>query len=72
MCLWGGVSEAVTLQQGSIEEVRHAVIDAIKAFAPGGGFILSTVGSILQREGWQRKGPMMIETWWKFGKYPLR
>ena len=72
MCLWGGISEAVTLQQGSTEEVRRAVADAIKAFAPGGGFIMSTVGSILQREGWRRKGPILIETWHKFGKYPIR
>jgi len=72
MCLWGGISEAVTLQQGSTKEVKRAVADAIKAFAPGGGFILSTVGSILQMEGWRRKGSTLIKTWREFGKYPIR
>lgn len=71
ICLWAGVNEAVTFQQGTAEELRRGVIDAIRAFAPGGGFVLSTIGSIFQKEGWERNGPVMIETWRKHGKYPL-
>jgi hypothetical protein len=72
ICLWCGVNENVTFQQGSSEELRWAVVEAIRAFGPGGGYVLSTMGSILQKEGWERNGPVMIETWRKYGRYPIK
>ena len=45
VCLWGGVSGAVTVEMGSEEEVRAAVRQAIKTLGPT-GFILSPVDNI--------------------------
>jgi len=72
VCLWGGMSEAVTFQQGTEAEIRKSTKDAIKSFAPGGGLIFSTIGSIFTQEGWERKGPILIKAWRKYGKYPMK
>ena len=45
VCLWGGVSAAVTLEQGSESEIRSAVRRAIQTLGPD-GFILSPVDNI--------------------------
>jgi uroporphyrinogen-III decarboxylase len=45
MCLWGGVSGAITVEMGSGEEVRSAVQQALSALGPR-GFILSPVDNI--------------------------
>jgi uroporphyrinogen-III decarboxylase len=45
VCLWGGVSGAVTLEQSVEEEVRNAVQTAIQILAPK-GFILSPVDNL--------------------------
>jgi len=45
ICLWGGVSGAVTVEMGTEEEVRSAVHHAIETLGPT-GFILSPVDNI--------------------------
>ena len=45
ICLWGGVSGAVTVEMGNEEEVREAVRAAIATLGPQ-GFILSPVDNI--------------------------
>ena len=45
ICLWGGVSGAVTVEMGTEEEVREAVRRAIETLGPA-GFILSPVDNI--------------------------
>jgi uroporphyrinogen-III decarboxylase len=45
ICLWGGVSGAVTVEMGSEEEIRAAIRQAVAALGPG-GFILSPVDNI--------------------------
>jgi len=45
MCLWGGVSGAVTVETGTEEDVRAAVRDAIRVLGPS-GFVLSPVDNI--------------------------
>jgi len=45
VCLWGGVSGAVTVEMGAEEEVRQAVRHAIATLGPD-GFILSPVDNI--------------------------
>ena len=45
MCLWGGVSGAITVEMGSEEEVRSAVRQALHKLGPQ-GFILSPVDNI--------------------------
>lgn len=49
ICLWGGVNSAVTLEQGSKGQIGDAVSEAIRTFAPGGGFILGLVDAIFGR-----------------------
>jgi hypothetical protein len=45
VCLWGGVSGAVTVEQGTAVEVRRAVQHAIQMLGPT-GFILSPVDNL--------------------------
>jgi hypothetical protein len=45
VCLWGGVSGAITVEQGTEQEVRSAVRQAIGALGPT-GLILSPVDNI--------------------------
>ena len=45
LCLWGGVSGAVTVEMGSEDEVRAAVRHAIDALGPR-GLILSPVDNL--------------------------
>jgi hypothetical protein len=45
VCLWGGVSGAITVEMGTEEEVRMAVHEAIKTMGPS-GLILSPVDNI--------------------------
>ncbi|MCJ7530594.1 MAG: hypothetical protein MUO64_06120 [Anaerolineales bacterium] len=45
ICLWGGVSGAITVEMGTEEQVRMAVGEAIKTMGPT-GFILSPVDNI--------------------------
>jgi uroporphyrinogen-III decarboxylase len=54
LCVWGGVSGAVTVELGSEEEVRLAVRHAVQALGPE-GFILSPVDNITRdtRQSWQ-------------------
>ena len=44
--LWGGVNGFVTVERGTGDEVRKAVLDAVKVLAPGGRFILSPVDNV--------------------------
>ena len=45
VCLWGGVSAAVTVEQGSEAEIRSAVRQALKTLGPK-GMILSPVDNL--------------------------
>jgi uroporphyrinogen-III decarboxylase len=45
VCLWGGVSGAVTVERGTGEEIRAAVRRAAETLGPD-GFILSPVDNI--------------------------
>ena len=45
ICLWGGVSGAVTVERGTEEEVRAAVRQAVGSLGPD-GFILSPVDNL--------------------------
>jgi uroporphyrinogen-III decarboxylase len=45
VCLWGGVSGAVTVEQGTEEEVRAAVRTAISTLGPR-GFVLSPIDNL--------------------------
>ena len=62
MCLWGGVSGAVTVEMGTEEEVRLAVRQAVETLGPA-GFILSPVDNITvdAPETWYNIGVFMEE-----------
>ena len=64
MCLWGGVNGFVTMEQGSLCDVREATRRAIAAPGPGGGFILSPVDNVpdTSKKTWENISAM-IEVW---------
>jgi uroporphyrinogen-III decarboxylase len=45
ICLWGGVSAAVTVERGTGDEIRTAVDNAIETLGPA-GFILSPIDNL--------------------------
>jgi uroporphyrinogen-III decarboxylase len=63
ICLWGGVSGAVTVERGSEVEIREAVRHAIKTLGPK-GFILSPVDNLTVDEPltWKNIG-IFIDEW---------
>jgi hypothetical protein len=65
VCVWGGVSGAVTVEMGTEEEVRSAVRYAIEILGPT-GFILSPVDNITvdDRRTW-RNIDVFIDEWRK-------
>jgi len=65
VCVWGGVSGAVTVEMGTGEEVRSAVRYAIEILGPT-GFILSPVDNITvdDRRTW-RNIDVFIDEWRK-------
>jgi uroporphyrinogen-III decarboxylase len=46
VCLWGGVNGAITVEEGSEEEVRRAVGHALAVMEGAPGFVLSPVDNI--------------------------
>lgn len=67
----GGINSAVTLEQGSPQEIRQAVFDAIDILAPGGGFILSPVDCIFGSTPWANI-EILIQAWKEARDYPLQ
>ena len=71
ICLWGGVSGAVTVEMGSKEETRAAVRRAIEILGPE-GFILSPVDNITvdAPQTWQNLDVFIDE--WKLRRTVMR
>jgi hypothetical protein len=65
-CIWGGVSGAVTVEQGSEQETEEAVLQALRTLGKGGGFILSPVDNVREDtpNAWKNTNKF-IETWKK-------
>jgi uroporphyrinogen-III decarboxylase len=65
-CIWGGVSGAVTVEQGSEQETEEAVMQALQTLGKGGGFILSPVDNVREDtpNAWKNTNKF-IETWKK-------
>jgi len=66
VCLWGGVNGALTLGQGTPEEVRQATRQAIQTLGPGGGFVLYAVDQLVKETPWANV-EAMIEVWRELG-----
>jgi len=66
ICLWGGVSGAITVERGSEKEIRDAVQKALKTLGPT-GFILSPIDNITIDEPltWKNIG-IFIDEWQKW------
>jgi hypothetical protein len=71
-CLWGGINGAVTLGEGTKEEIEQAVTDAVGTLAPGGGFVLFPVDQITPETNSWKKVKIMLDTWKEIGNYPVR
>jgi uroporphyrinogen decarboxylase len=77
VCLWGGMNAPVTLGKGKPDQIENAVKNAINTLAPGGGFILSALDSIILGADPETCGLIpwenieyMIRAWRKNCKYP--
>jgi uroporphyrinogen-III decarboxylase len=66
VCLWGGVSGAITVEMGTEEEIRSAVRQAIETLGPD-NFILSPVDNITidSPQTW-RNIDIFLEEWRKY------
>jgi hypothetical protein len=64
MALWGGINGAITVEEGSEQEVRQAVRDALQTMRGVPGFILSPVDNLTEitRRAW-RNIDVLIEEW---------
>ena len=65
-CIWGGVSGALTVEQGSEAETEQAVTDALRVLGAGSGFILSPVDNVREDtpNAWKNTHKF-IDTWKK-------
>jgi len=70
VCLWGGVNGALTLGQGTPDQVRQATREAIRILGPGGGFVLYPVDQLVKETPWANV-EAMIEAWREVGDYPM-
>ncbi len=70
ICLWGGLSATLVTRYRK-EDVEQAVRDTISILAPGGGFVLSTCGSIIEEEPYDNV-ITLIKTWRCLRDYPIR
>jgi uroporphyrinogen decarboxylase len=71
IALKGNVDCAQLMTFGTPDQVIEATKEALRQGAPGGGFILSSSNSIhsaVKPENYQA----LLNTWQKYGQYPLR
>ena len=63
-CLWGGVNGAITVEEGTEDDVRQAVYYALEVMRGVNGFILSPVDNLTQitRKAW-RNVDVLIAAW---------
>lgn len=62
--MWGGVSGAVTVELGTEQDTKKAVIEAVEILGKDGSFILSPVDNVREdtERAW-RNTRVFIETW---------
>jgi uroporphyrinogen-III decarboxylase len=70
VCLWGGVNGAITLGNGSVEEVSRETRRAIEILAPDGGFVLYPVDQLVKETPWENI-LAMIDVWKTSASYPV-
>ena len=70
ICLWGGINPEEDIERASADHIRNAVIDVVLAAAEGGGFVLSTGGSLYDPERYDNV-MAFIDAAREFGRYPI-
>lgn len=64
VAIWGGVNGFVTLETGSPDDVRAAVVKAMEVLGTGGGFILSPVDNVVDNSPATRANvAALLQTW---------
>jgi uroporphyrinogen-III decarboxylase len=67
--IWGGVSGAVTVENGTGKDTEDAVKEALRILAPAGGFILSPVDNVSDdTENAWKNTEVFMNTWKKYRK----
>jgi uroporphyrinogen-III decarboxylase len=64
VCIWGGVNGAITVEEGTADDVRRAVYEALDVMRETNGFILSPVDNITEitLNAW-RNVDVLVEAW---------
>jgi len=77
ICFWGGMNAPLTLGTGSPRQIEVELEQSVRTLAPGGGFILSPLDSLILGADPKTCGSIpwesvehMIEVWRKIGDYP--
>ena len=65
VCLWGGVNGHLTVENGTEEETREEVRNAMRELSAGGGFILSPVDNVREDSDRSRKNVRALINEWK-------
>ncbi len=67
ICMWGGINGAITVEQGTEDDVRKAVRDALEIMRGINGFILSPVDNITEitPRAWHNVD-VLIEAWQQY------
>ena len=63
--LWGGVSGPATIERGTADKTRRAVVEALELLGRGGGFILSPVDNVREDTPNARKNTVVFIDAWK-------
>lgn len=68
VCLWGGVNGHLTVERGTVDDVRREVIEAMRILAPTRGFILSPVDNVREyNEQVMTNLEALLGAWQEFG-----
>ncbi len=71
IAFWGGgVDTQSTLPFGTADEVRSEVLERLKIFGPGGGFVFNTIHNVQPKIAVENV-LAMYETVREYGKYPI-
>jgi uroporphyrinogen-III decarboxylase len=66
----GGLNEPITLEQGTREQIRQEVFDAVRVLGPGGGLALTPAEAIVANTPWESI-ETLIEAWSEVRDYPI-
>jgi len=62
LCVLGGMNGNLTMTEGTPDEIRRAVEEAIRILGPGGGFVLSPVDKIEEWTPWENV-ELLLSRW---------